>query len=118
MPSVPGETCHGMCAQVSGEKEFFAKMVVDAVSKLDLATLDMSLLGVKKVQGGGLRDSFLVDGVAFKKTFSYAGFEMQPKAYTDPKVLLLNIELELKSEKENAEVSTSHMSGMYARFTS
>lgn len=24
--------------------------------------------------------------------------------YTDPKILLLNIELELKSEKENAEV--------------
>ncbi|EIE21118.1 T-complex protein, eta subunit [Coccomyxa subellipsoidea C-169] len=92
---------------VSGEKEFFAKMVVDAVSKLDPATLDMSLLGVKKVQGGGLRDSFLVDGVAFKKTFSYAGFEMQPKAYTDPKVLLLNIELELKSEKENAEIRLS-----------
>jgi hypothetical protein len=33
------------------------------------------------LQGGGLRDSFLVDGVAFKKTFSYAGFEMQPKKY-------------------------------------
>ena len=31
----------------------------------------------EQVQGGGLRDSFLVDGVAFKKTFSYAGFEMQ-----------------------------------------
>ena len=91
-------------AQVSGEKEFFAEMVVEAVSKLDPATLDMNLLGTKKVQGGGLRDSFLVDGVAFKKTFSYAGFEMQPKAYKDPKVLLLNIELELKSEKENAEV--------------
>ena len=59
---------------------------------------------MSQVQGGGLRDSFLVDGVAFKKTFSYAGFEMQPKSYKDPKVLLLNIELELKSEKENAEV--------------
>lgn len=97
------EPLHAL-AQVSGEKDFFAKMVVDAVSKLDSVTLDMSLLGTKKVQGGGLRDSFLVDGVAFKKTFSYAGFEMQPKAYKDPKVLLLNIELELKSEKENAEV--------------
>ena len=40
-------------------------MVVEAVSKLDPATLDMNLLGTKKVQGGGLRDSFLVDGVAF-----------------------------------------------------
>lgn len=60
-----------------------------------------------QVQGGGLRDSFLVDGVAFKKTFSYAGFEMQPKAYDNPRILLLNIELELKSEKENAEVGVS-----------
>ncbi len=93
--------------QVSGEKEFFAEMVVEAVSRLDPATLDMNMLGTKKVQGGGLRDSFLVAGVAFKKTFSYAGFEMQPKSYTDPKVLLLNIELELKSEKENAEAGES-----------
>lgn len=66
---------------VSGEGEFFGRMVVDAVSKLDPVSLDLRMLGVKKVQGGGLRESFLVDGVAFKKTFSYAGFEMQPKAY-------------------------------------
>jgi len=71
---------------------------------LDAATLDLRLIGMKKVIGGGLRDSFLVDGVAFKKTFSYAGFEQQPKTFKDPKILLLNIELELKSEKENAEV--------------
>lgn len=51
-----------------------------------------------------MRDSFLVNGVAFKKTFSYAGFEQQPKKFWDPKILLLNIELELKSEKENAEI--------------
>jgi T-complex protein 1 subunit eta len=89
---------------VSGERDFFAAMVVDAVSKLDPAAPDLRMLGVKKVQGGGLRDSFLVDGVAFKKTFSYAGFEMQRKAYDNPPILLLNVELELKSEKENAEV--------------
>ena len=35
--------------QVSGERDFFAAMVVDAVSALDVETLDMSLLGVKKV---------------------------------------------------------------------
>lgn len=51
-----------------------------------------------------MRDSFLVNGVAFKKTFSYAGFEQQPKKFLKPKILLLNIELELKSEKENAEI--------------
>merc|ERR1719420_591890 len=49
-------------------------------------------------------DSFLVQGVAFKKTFSYAGFEQQPKSFDNPKILLLNLELELKAEKDNAEV--------------
>ncbi len=42
--------------------------------------------------------------MAFKKTFSYAGFEQQPKSFVNAKILLLNIELELKAEKENAEV--------------
>lgn len=42
--------------------------------------------------------------MAFKKTFSYAGFEMQPKKYSNPKIALLNVELELKAEKTNAEI--------------
>jgi T-complex protein 1 subunit eta len=46
----------------------------------------------------------LIKGVAFKKTFSYAGFEQQPKSFHNPKIILLNVELELKAEKDNAEV--------------
>ena len=46
----------------------------------------------------------MVAGVAFKKTFSYAGFEMQQKKYQNPKIALLNIELELKAERDNAEI--------------
>lgn len=42
--------------------------------------------------------------MAFKKTFCYAGFEMQPKKYQCPKIALLNVELELKAEKDNAEI--------------
>jgi len=61
-------------------------------------------VGIKKVTGGSVTDSMLIPGVAFKKTFSYAGFEQQPKHLVKPKILLLNVELELKSEKENAEV--------------
>ena len=51
-----------------------------------------------------MTESFLVKGVAFKRTFSYAGFEQQPKKFAEPKILSLNLELELKSEKENAEI--------------
>ncbi|XP_046548348.1 T-complex protein 1 subunit eta-like isoform X1 [Haliotis rubra] len=88
---------------VASQKDFFAKMVVDAVMMLD-ELLPLNMIGIKKVQGGALEDSMLVSGVAFKKTFSYAGFEMQRKQYQNPKIALLNVELELKAEKENAEV--------------
>ncbi|KAH7951620.1 hypothetical protein HPB52_010928 [Rhipicephalus sanguineus] len=88
---------------IAGQKEFFARMVVDAVMQLD-ELLPLNMIGIKKVQGGALEDSMLVSGVAFKKTFSYAGFEMQPKKYENPKIALLNVELELKAERDNAEV--------------
>jgi T-complex protein 1 subunit eta len=78
-------------------------MVVKAVEHLE-DDLDKSLIGIKKVTGGSITDSLLVEGVAFRKTFSYAGFEQQPKKFDHPKIVLLNHELELKSERENAEV--------------
>ncbi|KAL3597688.1 hypothetical protein D5086_009325 [Populus alba] len=91
---------------IGGEKEFFASMAVDSV--IAIGNDDrLNMIGIKKVPGGTMRDSFLVNGVAFKKTFSYAGFEQQPKKFVNPKILLLNIELELKSEKENAEIRLS-----------
>lgn len=93
---------------VAQSKEYFAKLVVDAVMMLD-DLLPLNMIGIKKVQGGALEESELVRGVAFKKTFSYAGFEMQPKRYENPKIALLNIELELKKEKENAEVRVDNV---------
>ncbi|TXG73424.1 hypothetical protein EZV62_002003 [Acer yangbiense] len=112
---------------IGGEKDFFASMVVDSVIAIGYEDR-LNMIGIKKVciilpplnlkypfaeleigllvqvPGGTMRDSFLVNGVAFKKTFSYAGFEQQPKKFLNPRILLLNIELELKSEKENAEI--------------
>jgi len=88
---------------VAQNKEFFSKLVVDAVMMLD-DLLPLNMIGIKKVQGGAMEDSRLIAGVAFKKTFSYAGFEMQPKKYDNPKIALLNIELELKAERDNAEI--------------
>merc|ERR1712176_447005 len=88
---------------VADYKEFFANMTVDAVSKLG-QDLSISGVGIKKVSGGSVMETMLVEGVAFKKTFSYAGFEQQPKSFENPKILLLNLELELKAEKDNAEV--------------
>lgn len=36
--------------QVSSESEFFANLVVDAVSVLDPQTLDLKMIGMKKVK--------------------------------------------------------------------
>lgn len=74
---------------------FFADMVVNAVAALDQNELNEKLIGMKKIPGGGLQDSLFVDGVAFKKTFAYAGFEQQPKHFENPKIVCLNVELEL-----------------------
>ena len=95
---------------IHSQKPFFSSMVVDAVLCLDQDDLDENLIGTKKVPGGGMQDSLLIRGVAFKKTFAYAGFEQQPKSFVDPKVLCLNVELELKAEKDNAEVRVNEVS--------
>lgn len=60
---------------LANTKQFFSELVVEAVEKLDPNLLDKELIGIKMVTGGSVTDSFLVDGVAFKKTFAYAGFE-------------------------------------------
>jgi len=90
------------------QKDFFARIVVDAVLSLD-ELLPLNMIGIKKVTGGSLEESQLVSGVAFKKTFSYAGFEMAPKSYDQCKIALLNIELELKAERDNAEIRVDNV---------
>jgi len=92
---------------IATHQDIFSPMIVQAVKALDDAgCIDEinSLIAIKKIPGGDVRQSFLVRGVAFKKTFSYAGFEQMTKSFSNPKILLLNVELELKAEKENAEV--------------
>ncbi|KAJ3476319.1 hypothetical protein NLI96_g11240 [Meripilus lineatus] len=99
---------------IHSEKPFFSNMVVDAVLCLDQSDLDESLIGVKKIPGGGMQDSLLIRGVSFKKTFTYAGAEQQPKSFRDPLILSLNVELELKAEKDNAEVRVEAVSDYQA----
>ncbi|KAJ3328406.1 T-complex protein 1 subunit eta [Blyttiomyces sp. JEL0837] len=89
---------------IHSHKDYIKKKVDDAVLHLDQDELNERMIGIKKVPGGAMQDSLFVDGVAFKKTFSYAGFEQQPKSFKKPKIITLNVELELKAEKDNAEV--------------
>ena len=60
---------------ISGHQDLFSPMIVEAVKSLHNAgALDeiRSLIAIKKIPGGDVRSSFLVRGVAFKKTFSYS----------------------------------------------
>ena len=81
---------------IASHQDLFAPMIVDAVLSLsqEVDGLDdlRGMIAIKKIPGGDVRQSFLVKGVAFKKTFSYAGFEQMTKNFTNPKVLLLNVE--------------------------
>jgi len=88
---------------ISKHKNFFGKMVVDAVTAIS-GDLNKNDIGIKKITGGSVTESFLVHGVCFRKTFSYAGFEQQPKSFDHPKIICLNLELELKAEKDSAEI--------------
>lgn len=82
---------------IRSDKSHFANLLVEILSNEDDVNVD-------KVPGGALSDSFLVKGIAFKKTFTYAGYEQQPKKILNPKICCLNIELEWKNERENAEL--------------
>lgn len=95
---------------IVSQRPFFAEMAVNAVLSLDQNELNHKLIGIKQVPGGAMQDSLLIQGVAFKKTFAYAGFEQQPKHFENPRILCLNVELELKAEKDNAEVRIQEVS--------
>merc|ERR1719499_1292396 len=88
---------------IAGHKEFFGPLVVDAVQSLD-EDMNLSMIGMEQVSGGSVTECKLIRGVAFQKTFSYAGFEQQPKRFENPKIALLQVELELKAESSTAEV--------------
>lgn len=51
---------------VADYKTFFAKMSVDAITMLG-DDLSVSSVGIKKVTGGSVTDTMLVEGVCFKK---------------------------------------------------
>lgn len=90
---------------IENEKIFFADLLVDAFLRYgEDAEATKDCFAIKPLPGGSIRDSFVVQGAAFKKTFSYAGFEAQPKSFLKPKIALLNVELELKTEHISAEV--------------
>ena len=65
---------------------------------------DLNMVSVKGILGGNLMDSFFIKGIIIKKPFSYAGYEKQHKKIYYPTILLLDNELEIKTEKNHADI--------------
>lgn len=85
---------------VRNYKSHFSKLLFEGLKHEDDLTIE-------KIPGGSIEDSFLAKGISFEKTFTYAGYEQQPKKIINPLICCLNVELEWKSERDNSEVKIS-----------
>ncbi len=86
--------------------EFFSTLLLSALYSYSDKEIKKSVNHINYClePGGSISDSFLFEGVCFKKPFSYAGFERSPKLILNKKIALLDVELELNSEKDNMEI--------------
>ena len=48
---------------IHSHKDFFKKLVVDAVLHLDQNDLNENLIGIKKVPGGAMQETLFIDGI-------------------------------------------------------
>ncbi len=94
---------------ISSKRHLFSEIIVNAGLSLK-KKFDSNMISVKTLLGGSINDSFFIKGICFKRPFSYAGFEKQIKKHYYPHVLLLNIELEIKSEENEAETRLDRIS--------
>jgi T-complex protein 1 subunit eta len=98
---------------ISGKRHVFSEMIVNICIYMG-EDFDSNMISVKGIVGGSVNDSFFIKGIGIKKPFSYAGSEKQFKKYYSPNVLAVNIELEIKSEKNNAESRIKNVNNFQA----
>lgn len=79
---------------IAGQKDFFSKMVVDAVMMLD-DLLPLKMIGVKKVQGGALevRGSRVLDSKEFCKNVLHFCSHCKQIFWTDCHCLFSFVEI-------------------------
>lgn len=94
---------------ISGKRHIFSEMIVD-IGLFMGSEFDLNMISVKGILGGNLIDSFFLKGIVIKKPFSYAGYEKQYKKVYYPVILLLDIELEIKTEKDHSETKINKIS--------
>ncbi|KAL9652320.1 hypothetical protein ABK040_011977 [Willaertia magna] len=85
---------------------FFCNLILKAYQYIirNGSAFDMKSIQILTIPGGSIEDSMVVEGICFKRPFYYAGYESQRKDIKNPKILLLNHEIELKHQKEFARL--------------
>ncbi|KAF2071783.1 hypothetical protein CYY_006890 [Polysphondylium violaceum] len=68
----------------------------------DEITLDSS--NSSNLNNTSLDSSFVLDGIMYPKTFTFAGSETLSKSISNPKILLLNNQIELKNQNEYSKI--------------
>ncbi|AEA38908.1 t-complex protein1 eta SU (nucleomorph) [Cryptomonas paramecium] len=98
---------------ISTKRHIFSEMIVNICIYMG-EEFDLNMISVKNITGGCINDSFFIKGIGIKKPFSYAGSEKQFKKYYFPKILVTDIELEIKPEKNNAESKIKYIQDFQA----
>ncbi|EFC43404.1 predicted protein [Naegleria gruberi] len=99
---------------LKNHSSFFASLLVDSYYKLRTVQQERNsqigdAFSIENIQfcpipGSSIQDSFVIEGICFRRPFYYAGYEQQQKKIENPKILILNHELELKHQKEFARI--------------
>ena len=90
----------------SSEKELFADVVVDAVTRIaekinDKTYVDLDNVQIQKKQGGGIANTEIIKGIILDKERIHEGM---PKQIKNAKIALVNSALEVKKTEVDARI--------------
>ncbi|MCJ2534284.1 MAG: thermosome subunit, partial [Candidatus Thermoplasmatota archaeon] len=90
----------------SSEKELFADVVVDAVTRIaekinDKTYVDLDNVQIQKKQGGGIANTEIIKGIILDKERVHEGM---PKQIKNAKIALVNSALEVKKTEVDARI--------------
>ena len=85
------------------EKEKIGVIVSKCAKKLREANKKENDVDILCIEGQSVLNSEYLEGICFKVPFVFAGHEQQPKLILNPRVILIDVEMEWKQIKENAK---------------
>ncbi|EFA78294.1 hypothetical protein PPL_08945 [Heterostelium album PN500] len=114
--------CSSMLTTLNLDPQLIVNVLNVRIDNLDINNYSIqSIIGTKNNCSNNNDDDGntfvyrVIDGILFKQTFSYAGSSSLPRFISKPKILLLDINVELKHQKEYATLEINSMN-QYQQF--